>query len=92
MARRRGQVRSTHLATGIGTAMGMDTMMSRQKAPMTRTGMVLRLVVRGSGVMGWANLVPTPQRALSGRALGAVGGAAGAATGALLSGTTTTGR
>jgi osmotically inducible lipoprotein OsmB len=64
------------MATAMATAMGMDTMMSRQEAPMKRIGMVLLLVVLGSGVIGCANLTPTQQRALSGGAIGAAGGAA----------------
>jgi hypothetical protein len=47
---------------------------------MKRLGIGLLLVVLGGGVVGYANMTPRQQRALSGGAIGA----AGAATGALI--------
>ena len=55
---------------------------------MTRLGIGLLLVVLGNGGMGCANMTPRQQRALSGGAIGASGGAA---VGAIVGGSPTIG-
>jgi osmotically inducible lipoprotein OsmB len=54
----------------------MATMRMNEEPSMKRLGVVLLLVVLGSGVIGCANMTPRQQRALSGGAIGAAGGAA----------------
>jgi hypothetical protein len=57
--------------------MAMAMQRINEEVSMKRLGIGLLLVMLGSGVMGCANMTPRQQRALS-------GGAAGAATGALI--------